>query len=96
MSIVKCKDCSKVPVANCLITGNLVDGYNYYPLCSKHDSSICALDLWDSNQLVDIINLHEFEKYLEYEGTLWGESKDYGVDFLFCQSKVITITTKTN
>ena len=70
--IVKCWMCSDRPITHCLITGTLPKGYSQHPLCEqwaiKIDESYPYF--WDQNEIVELIDLREYERYKDFKDEL--------------------------
>ena len=73
--IVKCWMCSDRPITHCLITGTLHKGYDQHPLCEQ-----CAIRIdesypyfWDQNEIVELIDLHEYEHNKDFKDKLGDE-----------------------
>ena len=73
--IVKCWMCSDRPITHCLITGTLPKGYGQLPLCEQ-----CAIRIdesypyfWDLNEIVELIDLREYEHYKDFKDKLGDE-----------------------
>ena len=72
--IMKCWMCSDRPITLCLITGTLPKGYSQHPLCER-----CATKIddsypygWDQNEIVELIDLREYERYKDFKDELCG------------------------
>ena len=70
--IVKCWTCSDRPITHCLITGTLPKGYGQHPLYER-----CAIRIdesyshfWDQNEIVELIDLLEYERYKDFKDEL--------------------------
>ena len=70
--IVKCWMCSDRPTIHCLITGTLPKGCSQHPLCER-----CAIKIdesyrysWDQNEIVELIDLREYERYKDFKDEL--------------------------
>ena len=66
--IVKCWMCSDRPITHYLTTGTLPKGCSHHPLCKR-----CAIRIdesyphfWDQNEIVELIDLREYELYKDY------------------------------
>ena len=73
VEIVKCWMCSDRPITHYLITGTLPKGYSQHPLCeqcaTKTDESHPYL--WDQNEIVELIDLREYECYKDFKDELY-------------------------
>ena len=72
---VKCWMCSDRPITHCLIMGTLPKRYHQHPLCEQ-----CAIRIdeshpcfWDQNEIVELINLCEYECYKDFKDELGDE-----------------------
>ena len=70
--IVKCWMCSDRPITYCLITGTLPKGYGHHPLCERYTIRIdeSYSHLWDQNEIVELIDLREYECYKNFRDEL--------------------------
>ena len=73
--IVKCWMCSDSPITHCLITGTLPKGYSQHPLCERCAIKIdeCYPYFWDQNEIVELIDLREHERYKDLKDELGDE-----------------------
>ena len=70
--VVKCWMCSDRPITHCLIKGTLPKGYSQHPLCEQCAIRIDELypKFWDLNEIVELIDLHEYERYKDFKDEL--------------------------
>ena len=63
--IIKCWMCSDRPITHCLIMGTLPEGYSQHPLCERYAIKIDESYpyFWDQNEIVELIDLCEYECY---------------------------------
>ena len=75
--IMKCWMCSDRPITctHCLITGILPKGYGQHPLCERYALRIDESYpyFWNQNEIVELIDLREYERYKDFKDELGDE-----------------------
>ena len=73
--IVKCWICGDRPITHCLIKGTLPKEYGQHPLCEQCAIRIDELypKFWDLNEIVELIDLCEYECYKDFKDELGDE-----------------------